>query len=289
MLKDVNPEPEDNIINFKEKGHSYIVVISGDIIPAKLSVTGLISQMYSQENILDKVVSRNEEYEKFLNENSVSNIRTLINPTLTNPTFNISRRRNMPKFYSKSREEISKDFDESARLGTDLHKMIENFYNYGDIYEDVNFDNFIAFNSSLPDYIVPYRSEFNVSNSRVFDVNMGVVNVTPEFINIISGSIDMIYYNKNTGKYIICDWKRVDSVPTYGFGKYFYEPFDNLDTSKYNKYMLQLSIYKFLFEFGTNREVSNIWIITLLGETYNFHEMLPYSKTENILKFYNFI
>lgn len=94
----------------------------------------------------------------------------------------------------------------------------------------------------------------------------------------IAGTADMIFYNKNTGKFSIRDYKtNADLFKNYK-GKKMLKPFDNLLDSPYNKYQLQLSLYQILFE-QTGYEIESralVWIKP--NGTYEVYKTEDYTK-----------
>ena len=94
----------------------------------------------------------------------------------------------------------------------------------------------------------------------------------------IAGTADMIFYNKNTGKFSIRDYKtNVDLFKNYK-GKKMLKPFDNLLDNPYNKYQLQLSLYQILFE-QTGYEIESralVWIKP--NGTYEVYKTEDYTK-----------
>src|SRR5690606_29402680 len=132
--------------------------------------------------------------------------------------------------------------------------------------KDDSFHNFTEFNSSLPDYVVPYRTEFVVSNvvkliqeieslsSKGEDVSNHLLKL--ESMYKICGSIDMVYRDTRDGSFILCDWKRCKPISKDSYGKMLksssiecvkFDP-NGLTDCSFNKYSLQLNIYKRLFE-----------------------------------------
>lgn len=96
----------------------------------------------------------------------------------------------------------------------------------------------VNFWKSMPDYIVPFMSEL-----KMFSSALG-----------IAGTTDLVVFNKRTGKFIILDYKTNETlfknhVPKgKKEGKKLLAPFDFLLDTAFNKYQLQLSMYKVLFE-----------------------------------------
>ena len=65
----------------------------------------------------------------------------------------------------------------------------------------------------------------------------------------ISGTIDLIMRNKETGRIAILDWKTSKKVEKKnGYSKPCHPPIEDMLDSNYNKYMLQLNLYKYILE-----------------------------------------
>lgn len=93
----------------------------------------------------------------------------------------------------------------------------------------------------------------------------------------LAGTIDCLALNLETGKLVIFDWK-TNNVP---FNRRFKnkilkEPFDYLWDTAFNKYCLQLSLYKTILEKELGCEVEDLWIIHLTDGNTVKHPSLSY-------------
>lgn len=148
-------------------------------------------------------------------------------------------KRDIKKLWSKSR-------DYAANRGTTMHKDIEDSYNLGDL--DKNYPEFNMFLDFNYEYIrwTPYRTEW-----FIYDKSLK-----------IAGSIDMLYYNEDTGKYIIVDWKRSKDISFNGYGKAL-KPITHIPDCNGYKYALQLNIYKYILETKYGIEVEAMYLLHL--------------------------
>ena len=97
------------------------------------------------------------------------------------------------------------------------------------------------------DKLVPLANEF-IRFSRAH-----FIPFKSEFIvglrSIIAGQIDQIFYNKESKKFDIYDWKTNKEISCWSvWHKKMLGPFQSLDECELNSYSLQLSIYKWLLE-----------------------------------------
>lgn len=95
----------------------------------------------------------------------------------------------------------------------------------------------------------------------------------------ISGMVDMLYRNKKTGKYLICDWKRSKHLRDKGYGK-GYGPCSDYPNSDVSKYTLQVTFYSWALRKYYNIDVTEAWILgfhpkdstfTLISVDINMH------------------
>ena len=157
---------------------------------------------------------------------------------------------------------------ESRKLGTELHKKIENYYQDIASTEDDSFKLFLMFANKIE--LKPYRTEW-----AVYDVKHN-----------IAGTIDFVDYQN--GEYIIYDWKRSDKIIDNGMpikiSKYDEKgnhPLEHLNNTPYYHYALQLSIYKFILENNYNIKISDLRL-GIFHPTYNKPYVLriPYLEKE---------
>ena len=302
-LRISNPEIEDTIFEFNEEDHEYFICFNDmDKIKIKTSVTSLISCIshpFEKDKMLDNTMKKLQKYEKHLKS-------ACIEPEYTGMTEEeISELwDDKPKYHGMTREEISELWDnngENARnIGTEVHKWIEDLYNKQDMLEYDKFSevgksviNFLDFHNSLPKYYVPYRTEFIVSSvtmtahsfiktvaasseiKTIDHLKLGAVEHF-ETITTLAGMIDMIYLDTRTNTYVLCDWKNCKPISKIPYGKRYKTPMGDIKHSTYNKYKLQLNLYRHIFELGgsfrydslPNRKVSEMWLVNLKGDGY---------------------
>ena len=157
---------------------------------------------------------------------------------------------------------------EASKMGTRVHNYAETYP-----YMDLPFCNkergVLAFYDSLPNHYIIVALEY-----RMYDESTK-----------ISGTIDMLIYNMETGKYIIADWKtnRRNIFEVSGSSK-LKGTFKNKETLQYekltatnfNKYQLQLGLYRTILNkvfkedtnaLGMEDLIEDTWIIWLDDRT----------------------
>ena len=159
-------------------------------------------------------------------------------------------------------EENRKD---AADKGTILHEKIENFYN--NIEDNLDAPEFTYFKNFIQKYpkLKPYKTEW-----RIFDSNLS-----------LAGSIDMVY-EKDNGDLFLFDWKRstkiingaghlIESDYDYGF-----DELSHIADNSYNRYSLQLNLYKYIIESNYGKKISSMNLLILHPHFHNFfHLQIP--------------
>jgi hypothetical protein len=216
MLSLQNPHPRDQDISFKEEGHTYI--IKGD-------------RFYKSCTTWLKTF-----FEKFDADRTIDRM-------MASPKWPQS------PYFGKTREEIkagwSQKGEKAASYGTDLHAIIEDYYNgnprTSDAPEFEYFQDFLRDHSHL----VPYRTEMMIYDEDVR----------------ICGSVDMIYKNDD-GTFSIYDWKFSSKLDYYSaFGKKALAPISHLDDCNYIHYSLQLNIYRTILERKYGFQIKELFLI----------------------------
>ena len=118
----------------------------------------------------------------------------------------------------------------------------------------------------------------------------------------ISGTMDLLAYNKFTKKFYIIDWKtnkhkKIEKIETYVDKKTgelkqshfkFEKPFNYLPQSKYYEYCMQLSTYKLILERNFDIKIEGIILVQISDVLYEDGflvipgELIPINKLFNI-------
>ena len=242
----INIHPNDKRISFNSKEHNYMV--DGNRI--KNSVSQLIetffpdfdSEYWSRMKAKERLDFLGKKYGK----------------------------EQLDELQKKILDEWDTKREEAAKKGTLLHEVIEKYYNNIDIKEfPPEFKYFEEFIKKYPS-IKPYRTEW-----RVFDSKAS-----------IAGTIDMVY-EKPSGELFIFDWKRstklvndIGAVIKSDF-EYGFDELNDLSNNSYNKYSLQLNLYKYILEENYDKEISSMNLLVLHPKYHTFfHLKIPLLKKE---------
>ena len=181
------------------------------------------------------------------------------------------------EYYQKTAEQIKeiwdKNRDASSTAGTNLHFNIECFYNKIPVDNNsVEYKYFLEFVKDYPN-LEAYRTEWCVYDEE----------------SKLSGSIDMVFRDTNTGEFLIYDWKRCKEIPYESFGnKYSKVPcISHLPDSKFWHYSLQLNTYRHILEKNYGMTISGMFLIRIHPdnpyETYDRVEVHDLRKEVNDL------
>lgn len=145
-----------------------------------------------------------------------------------------------------SQEEIKKRWRtqnrDACNYGSKMHSVVERIFN-GEFVDDTNFNInekvvFAQINKVVEKMKAkPYDWE---SEKIVFDPSINV-----------AGTVDLLGKNKDTGNYIIVDWKTNKRIRFENeYGENFLSPIDELPDCEFNIYGLQLSMYEKILKDG---------------------------------------
>jgi hypothetical protein len=183
-----------------------------------------------------------EHFSKFESDKIIKNI--MRSPKMKDPTY---------KYYGMTSEEILKSWDDNrdlaATAGTKTHYNIECFYNGLDVVdESIEFKYFKEFVRDYP-HLEAYRTEWCVFYEEIK----------------ISGSIDMVFRDKNTGEYLIYDWKRSKGIEyeSYG-GKTATTPcISHIPDTNFWHYSLQLNVYRKILQDKYDMKITGLALVVL--------------------------
>ena len=148
------------------------------------------------------------------------------------------------KYYLKPSDEIKNMWKATSTDGTDLHGDIEKFLNGEKVVNtSKEYGFFQSFHKNHPE-TKAYRTEWKIFCETVK----------------ISGAVDAVYINDD-GTFTLYDWKR--SPVDWGKWKYALEPLQHLHDNKFNKYGLQLNLYRHILERHYGIRIKDMFIIEL--------------------------
>lgn len=172
-----------------------------------------------------------------------------------------------------TREDVLQEWknrgDEAIERGNKAHEFAEDYF-HKSVCKKQEFEGLELalhnFWESLPEHVVPFLSEI-----QMFSEELG-----------IAGTSDLVLYDTITEKFIMADYKTNQDLHKNHKGKKLLPPFDDLLDTPFNKYQLQLAIYKVLFEL-TGYEVQAGYVVWIRDDgTFSLLKVNDYS--DKILK-----
>lgn len=226
-LASINSHPRDKDIKFFEDTHTYYV---GD--KTYTSVTTVIHHhfpCFDAEKVIDKMMS--------------------------SPNFEKGKYKGMSK--QEIKDQWEKQRDESARLGTEMHKSIECFID----------DNtpFLVTTKEL-EFFETFWNEFAEGKFKPYRVEWIIHSDDG-----IAGSIDCVLVN-DKGEFVLLDWKRSKEIKMRNYYEKGYSPFEKWDNCNYNHYTLQLNIYRHILEREYGAKVIGMYNIILYPENSSYQK-----------------
>tara|TARA_B100000029_G_C17599836_1_gene965383 strand:+ start:1579 stop:2292 length:714 start_codon:yes stop_codon:yes gene_type:complete len=158
------------------------------------------------------------------------------------------------KYQNMTKDDILKQWEDSANHGTKVHEEIENY-----ILSNAQVSEAKALQGI--NWLKKYALKSN------FSIYPEVMIYSEELK--ISGTVDLLLYDKNSKKYIIMDWKTSKKIPikSYKNKMGIHAAASNIEDSKFNHYALQLSLYRYILETYYNLDVSEHLIVHLTDDS----------------------
>lgn len=160
-------------------------------------------------------------------------------------------------------EDILRDWNNKKLIGTSVGTFVHNYL------ENIWRRKIISspfFNVEINDRInkiIPHAHQFYLdykNKIKPFKLEYVISN------NYLAGQIDGLF-ETNKGLCIV-DYKTDKEIKYYNKFQNFKYPFEYLDDCNYNKYRLQLSLYKYILESETDYKVTNVIIVHLTPKGY---------------------
>lgn len=180
------------------------------------------------------------------------------------------------KYYGMTANQIKNQWNssgkEASEAGTAMHLGIEMHHNKAEsliehsVMDTKEWQYFMNYWKDCGDDLVPYRTEWEVWSEE----------------HKLAGSIDMIYYRKSDGKYVIYDWKRSKEIKTNNDYETGYAPLDHLPNTNYWHYTLQLNIYKWFLETFYGLEIADLYLIILHPDNKNYRRLRLNMLTDEV-------
>jgi hypothetical protein len=242
MLLDIqNPHNRDGLLVFDEKEHKYSMGLF-----KFMSVTTFISTILFNPFDEDKISTLIVQKEK----------------------------KEGDKYYGMNEIQIKNLWQEIRDLGTEFHKIIENYYNNSPNPNLSKFEKqFSLFNQFEKDVVskkklIPYRAEWRIFNRELK----------------LAGTIDMVYKTPwNT--FIIYDWKTSEKIKEYNEYEsgIVHGVTDTTPDCNFAHYSIQLMLYKYILEKDYNIKVEKMFLLKLHSSqsTYIREEVINYPSFIN--------
>lgn len=215
-LKNTNSHDRDSRIEFDEDSHTYYV----DGEKYDISVTGFVHDFFPKfdaRKVIKKMAMSSNWEKSPYNGMGVDEIIEM---------------------WDKNKEQ-------AAKLGSELHRDIEFYYNELDIDNETReFEHFLEFVNDHKE-LEPFRTEW-----CIFDEDFK-----------LAGTIDMIF--KEGDDYVIYDWKRSKDIKEDNKFEQGLYPLTHLPHANYWHYSLQLNIYKKILEKKYDINISKLYLLWL--------------------------
>jgi len=182
-------------------------------------------------------------------------------------------------YYGKTAVEIKALWkrcgQEAAQKGTQLHRIIELYYNNHEIeYDetDVACLYFLKWDKDTEHLWTPYRTEWKIFHAQFQ----------------LAGTVDAVF-RRSDGSYHLVDWKRSKKIKKDNPWRKCFAPVGHLPDCNFFKYSLQLNIYRFILESQYSLSISQMSIVCLHPENENssylcFDVPILEKEVENLLK-----
>lgn len=159
------------------------------------------------------------------------------------------------KYYQLSIEQIKalweENRDQAANAGTQMHLNIEQYYNQVPVQNDSKeYQFFLEFARDFA-HLEPYRTEWCVYYEEPL---------------YLAGSIDMVFRDRNTGEFLIYDWKRSKEIEYECAFEKKTGKIDCLKTmpdTNFWHYSLQLNTYRYILESKYDITIAGMFLVVL--------------------------
>lgn len=246
LLAEINRHPKDQHIEFSEEGHRYWIKGKSDGVVSTTTLLHSYCADFDPEQAVRSIFR---------------SARHLYDPTY--PYYEMNKETILGLWAEKGRR--------AAEEGTRNHAQIEQFYN-GQVCDLTTFTlRELFYNQFHKDHMStyrPWRTEMLIYHEAL----------------LISGSVDIIFQNRETGKLALMDWKFIQKLTQKNGYQKMKRPVDHLDDCNGNKYALQLSVYRYILEteYGLEGQFESQQHLVILHQTQGQYQKveLPYLKEE---------
>ena len=177
-----------------------------------------------------------------------------------------SKLSNLEKYKGQTIDDILSDWENRRNRGTIVHKEIEDFI----LKMNQNNTNYITKSITNLDPKSKQGIEF-LKKCDIYKNNVifPEVKVFTEELKL-AGTIDLMIYNKPKNSISLIDWKTNIEIKKHGFRMGTKQPTSKIEDCSFNKYELQLSMYKYILETYYHVNVSGLYIIHLKESSFKY-------------------
>jgi len=233
-LSEINKHSFDSRIKFRDEGHKYWIDDDDKDLVSSTTFIHTFFDHFDEDDCVKKILN-SKKYK--------------------DPTY---------EYYNMSAEEIKNKWKNAAKLGTEMHKDIEDFYNGIDIKNDTDeFKQFLQFYEDHKNLKI-YRTEWLIFSD----------------ILRITGSIDATFINED-GTLTLGDWKRSKDIKDESFGgKTGKFPLTHVPDCNYYQYSLQLNLYRTILEKFYNQKIKEMFLVVLHPKNKNEYKKIMVNKMD---------
>lgn len=160
-------------------------------------------------------------------------------------------------------QEVEAEWAAAAKLGCDIgdktHIFAENYAMNRSLKPTTGYEEAVVkFWNDLPDFVVPVGLEVKMYHKE----------------KMFAGTADLLFYNKNTGKYVIGDYKSNREIFNNFKDQKMQAPFENMLCENFSHYTLQMNYYQIMIEQIPGIEVSHRKLIWVKSDgTYSIYDV----------------
>tara|TARA_B100000427_G_scaffold226150_1_gene189700 strand:- start:99 stop:824 length:726 start_codon:yes stop_codon:yes gene_type:complete len=167
------------------------------------------------------------------------------------------------KYKGQSINDILNEWEQRRNRGTIVHREIEDFI----IERNANGKRDSLYNLDLKtQQAIKFLNKCNIyKNNLIFPE----VRVFSEELRL-AGTIDLIIYNKPKNEISIIDWKTNVEIKKRGYRNGTKSATKNIEDCSFNKYELQLSMYRYILENFYKARVAGTYILHLKDEGFQY-------------------
>jgi len=172
----------------------------------------------------------------------------------------------LDKYRGQTENDILNDWEARRKRGTLVHKEIEEFILQRDQIDLNEHKEYINKLDPKTQQAIMFLTKCNIyKNNLIFPE----VKVYAEKLQL-AGTIDLMIYNKPKNKISLVDWKTNLEIKKKGYKNGISPPTEHIEDCSFNKYELQLSMYRYILEKFYNVEIDGLYILHLKNQGFKY-------------------